>query len=95
MGKFMHMVLLEFPAGKESAVEDIFNDLAALQSKVPGILSYSGGPYSSPEGFNKGFTHGFTMVFDNEANRDSYFPHPGKRCIVSMDCKSNLPNHHE
>ncbi len=40
-----------------------------------GIESFTYGPYSSPEGFNKGFTHAFTMVFSSEEARDAYLPH--------------------
>ena len=47
-----------------------------MQDKIPGLLDFSGGPYSSPEGFNKGFTHGFVTTFADEASRDAYLPHP-------------------
>lgn len=72
-----HVVLLrlrkDLPA-KE--VARVFDALASLKSKIPGILAYSAGPYRSHEGLNKGFTHGFVMTFVDEAARDAYLPHP-------------------
>jgi hypothetical protein len=47
-----------------------------LKGKIDGILSVSYGPYSSLEGFNKGYTHGFSMVFADEQSRDIYLTHP-------------------
>jgi hypothetical protein len=49
---------------------------AALRHKIPGIRDFSWGPYSSPEGLHRGFTHGFAMTFADEASRDAYLPHP-------------------
>ena len=48
----------------------------ALREKIPGMLSFAGGPYSSPEGLNRGFTHAFVMTFRDERSRDAYLPHP-------------------
>jgi hypothetical protein len=39
-------------------------------------LHLSAGPYSSPEGLNKGFTHGCLMTFADAATRDQYLIHP-------------------
>jgi hypothetical protein len=78
MSKFCHIVLLKFkPETTEEAIQSIFDSLRALhdEKKIPGLMSYSGGIYSSPEGLNKGFTHAFTMVFEDELCRNNYFPH--------------------
>ncbi|MEU6602963.1 Dabb family protein [Streptomyces flaveolus] len=76
-GRVTHIGLLrvreDAPA---SAVERVFEEIGALQSKIPGILSYTWGPYSSPEGIGRGYTHGFCMIFVDEAARDAYLPHP-------------------
>ena len=72
----VHMVLLRIRkdvAPKD--VERIFTELAGLQRKIPGLLTFSGGKYSSPEGMQKGFTHGFCMTFKDAASRDVYLPH--------------------
>jgi len=72
-----HMVLLRFrrDAPKQD-VDRVFAELAGLKSRIPGLLSFSGGAYSSPEGMSKGFTHGFCMTFADAAARDVYLPHP-------------------
>lgn len=72
-----HIVLLRLKQHLPAKdVERVFDALAGLQSKIPGLLSYSAGPYSSPEGLHKGFTHGFVMTFRDAAARDAYLPHP-------------------
>jgi hypothetical protein len=50
--------------------------LDALRRSLPGFLSCTGGPYSSPEGLNQGYTHGFVMTFVDAASRDHYLTHP-------------------
>jgi len=77
MPKVKHVVLLRFK--KETTPQkaaEIFEALAGLKDKIPGLLDFSGGPYSSPEGLNKGFTHGFVMTFTDPASRDVYLGHP-------------------
>ncbi|MBI5363179.1 MAG: Dabb family protein [Planctomycetes bacterium] len=71
-----HVVLLrvqESVPAKE--VERVFGAIGALKARIPGILAYSWGPYSSPEGLHKGFTHGFVMTFTDAAARDGYLSH--------------------
>ena len=72
-----HLVLLRIrrDAGKP-AIERMFAALAGLQRKIPGLLSFAGGPYSSPEGLQRGFTHAFAMTFRDAEARDAYLPHP-------------------
>ena len=57
-------------------VERVFGEIGALKSRIAGIESYSWGPYSSPEGMQRGYTHGFCMTFESAAARDDYLPHP-------------------
>jgi len=72
-----HIVLLKIKKrAKPAQIRAMFTALAGLQKKIPGILSFEHGPYSSPEGFNKGYTHGFVMTFKNAKARDAYLPHP-------------------
>ena len=72
-----HLVLLKVKkSAKKAQIDGVFGELAGLAKKVPGIVSFAGGPYSSPEGFNKGYTHGFAMVFRDAKARDAYLPHP-------------------
>ena len=72
-----HMVLLRFR--KDAAkpeIDRVFAELAGLKSRISGLLSFSGGSYTSPEGMQKGFTHGFCMTFRDAPSRDAYLPHP-------------------
>ena len=80
-----HIVLFKFKPGTvESKIRELFEELAGLQQKIPGILYFAGGPYSSPEGLNRGFTHGFIMTFESAAARDAYLPHPEHERVKEM-----------
>ena len=77
MAQIKHVVLMRFRAStSEPKIRQIFAALAGLGPKIPGLLDFSGGRYSSGEGLNKGFTHGFVMTFADAASRDAYLPHP-------------------
>jgi hypothetical protein len=72
-----HMVLLRVKKDvPKKEVDRAFSELAALKGKIAGLLSFTGGPYASPEGLHKGFTHGFSMTFKDAAARDGYLSHP-------------------
>lgn len=80
-----HMVLLRIRKDVPKAqVDAVFAALAGLKGKIPGILSFSGGAYSSPEGLQRGFTHGFCMTFPDAKSRDGYLPHPEHEKVKSM-----------
>ena len=54
------------------------------------ILAITAGRDGSPEGLQKGFTHGFTVDFTNAKSRDAYLPHPehqkvGKMIVAVLD----------
>jgi hypothetical protein len=77
MPQVKHAVLLRFkPDLPPQKALELLAEVGGLQDKIPGILDFSGGAYSSPEGMNKGYTHGFVMTFADEASRDAYLPHP-------------------
>lgn len=72
-----HIVLVKVKPGiSETQVADAIAPLAALKDVIPGLLSFSAGPNTSPEGRTLGFTHGFVMDFQDAAARDAYLPHP-------------------
>ena len=72
-----HVVLFQWKAGTSQAtVDEAFRALAGLKGIIPGLQTFEGGPYSSPEGLNQGYTHGFIMTFTDAASRDAYLPHP-------------------
>ena len=77
MSEIQHMVLCKFkPEVTPEKITELFSQLAQLQQLIPGITYFAGGPYSSPEGLNQGYTHGFLMTFESVNARDTYLPHP-------------------
>jgi hypothetical protein len=77
MANVYHVVLLKLKAGADaSQVDVLFDALEGLKRKLPGMRSFVGGPYASPEGLNKGFTHGFVITFADAQTRDAYLEHP-------------------
>ena len=77
-----HVVLCRFR--KDADVAAIFAAIEGLKQKIPGILAVTCGTDCSPEGLQKGFTHGFTVDFVNAAARDAYLPHPEHQRVVEM-----------
>lgn len=77
-----HVVLCRFR--KDADVQAVFGAIAALQQKIPGILAVTCGKDCSPEGLQKGFTHGFTVDFTDAAARDDYLPHPDHQVVGKM-----------
>ena len=70
-------MLLKFkPAVSQETIAGLFAQLAQLQPLIPGMISFSGGPYTSDEGLNQGYTHGFIMTFIDVEARNHYLPHP-------------------
>jgi hypothetical protein len=79
-----HLVLLKFkPNVPRATIDELFAQLAELQSLIPGIRRFAGGPYASGEGLNRGYTEGFVMTFDSPAARDVYLPHPEHERVKS------------
>jgi hypothetical protein len=72
-----HLGLLKIRRDVPAAeVARVFEAIGALRQVIPGITAYAWGPYSSPEGLNRGFTHAFSMTFASSAARDAYLPLP-------------------
>jgi hypothetical protein len=81
----VHMVILRVRKNVPSAeIERVFGAIGALQGEIPGILSYTWGPYASPEGMNRGYTHGFCMMFTDAQSRDVYLPHPKHERVKAL-----------
>lgn len=72
-----HMVSFKFKdtASKED-IRKVEKAFAALPKTIPQIVSFKWGTNNSPEGLNKGFTHGFILSFKSEEDRDAYLVHP-------------------
>lgn len=80
--KIQHIVLLKC---RENLTDNDFalvlNDLKAARALIPGITEVSGGDNNSPEGIASGYTHAFVIVFEDEAARAAYLPHPEHKKI--------------
>ena len=77
MPKVRHCVFVRFkPDVPPAEIDALWKAIASMRQFVPGLLDFSAGAYSSPEGLNKGFTHGFIVTFADEASRDTYLVHP-------------------
>lgn len=66
------------PAGWDQLREAVLD----LPARISGIHSVSWGTNESPEGLGQGYDLGFVMVFENEAARDAYLPHPAHTAII-------------
>ena len=77
-----HVVFCRFR--KDADVDAVFTALKALQHKIDGILAITCGPDMSPEGLQKGFTHGFMVDFVSAAARDAYLPHPEHQKVGAL-----------
>ncbi len=71
-----HMVMVRLKPGVDTETKALFDRFGAMVDSFDGLLSFSGGPYSSPEGINRGFNYGFSMDFRDAASRDRYLPSP-------------------
>ena len=72
-----HIVIFKFKIGTPGdQIQQVTNAFRALQHQIPGIHSFEDGINNSPEGKNLGFTHIFTLTFEDVQARDTYLPHP-------------------
>ncbi len=77
MAQIQHLVLFKIkPAVATEKIAELFSQQAQLQHLIGGITYFAGGQYSSPEGLNQGYTHGFMITFESIDARDAYLPHP-------------------
>lgn len=81
----VHMVLFKVrPDVPAEQLERVFRAIGDLRGVIPGIRDYSYGPYSSPEGLARGYTHGFCMTFESAAARDAYLPDPRHEAVKAQ-----------
>ena len=66
---------------RPGSLEAIYDGLAGLKTVVPGLLDFKAGPDVSPEGMQRGLTHGFTIDFTDEAARDAYLVDPDHQAL--------------
>jgi hypothetical protein len=85
MPQFKHVVLLRLkPQTTHEDIAEVFEALDDLQEKLPGIIDISSGPYESPEGLHKGFTHAFIVTFADGESRDAYLEHADHERVKQM-----------
>ena len=78
-----HIVLLRF--GAEVSPEEIAvlrRDLQALEGTIEGVEAVRWGASTSPEGLERGYTHGFVMRLRDDAARRVYLPHPAHAAVA-------------
>ncbi|PTX53092.1 stress responsive alpha/beta barrel protein [Gemmobacter caeni] len=76
----------DVPTDEKAAIRA---DLEALREHVGGMGPVRFSANVSPEPFARGFTHSFTVDFDDEAARDAYLAHPehqraGARLVAAL-----------
>jgi Stress responsive A/B Barrel Domain len=72
-----HIVLAKLRSNLTPAeMAGLSTALAAMKDEIPGIVAVSVGENNSPEGINRGYSHGFTVDFVDAAARDAYLPNP-------------------
>ena len=85
MSTIKRIVLFKFKGGTtEEKIGEIFENLGGLKAQIDGVLDYSAGPYSSPDGLNQGYSHGFVLTFRDEVARDGFGPHPEHQRVVGI-----------
>lgn len=78
-----HLVLLKFsPETTAERRAGLASAFATLPTQIPQVRSLEWGLNTSPEQLDKGFTHCFSLTFDDEAARDAYLPHPAHLAFV-------------
>lgn len=78
--KLRHVVAFKFkPTATPEQIQKVETAFRDLRKSIPEIVEYEWGTNNSPEGRNKGCTHGFILTFNSEKDRDAYLPHPAHK----------------
>jgi hypothetical protein len=78
--KLRHVVAFKFkPTASTEQIKQVETAFRELKTKIPEIAEFEWGTNNSPEGRNKGCTHGFILTFTSEKDRDAYLPHPAHK----------------
>lgn len=77
-----HVVLAKIrPEITDAAMEELFAELRTIVDLVPGIGQIHAGRSQSPEGIERGYTHGFTVDFETWEALAAYQSHPAHRAV--------------
>lgn len=80
-----HVVLFKFkPDVTPRQLDEINAAFRNLQNGIPEIQEFERGTNNSPEGLDKGFTHGYLVTFASEADRAAYLPHAEHKKFVEL-----------
>ncbi len=80
-----HVVLFRYkPEVTVRQIDEINMAFHQLQHGIPEIRAFERGTNNSPEGLDKGFTHGYTVTFSTEEDRAAYLPHPDHKRFVEL-----------
>lgn len=77
-----HIVLAKIrPEIDEAQMTALFAELRTIVDLAPGIGQIHTGRSRSPEGIERGYTHGFTVDFDGWDALAAYQAHPAHRAV--------------
>ena len=77
-----HIVLIRFrPEITEAEIATLWDELYAIQGKVPGLGAIHAGRSESPEQIERGYMHGFTVDFDGWDALAAYQEHPDHKAL--------------
>lgn len=80
-----HVVLFRYkPEVTAAQLDEINRAFQDLKRQIPEVRDFERGINNSPEGLAKGFTHGYLITFESEADREAYLPHPAHKKFVEM-----------
>jgi hypothetical protein len=80
-----HVVSFKFkPTATPEQIKAVEQAFAALQQKIPQVVSLQWGTNVSKEKRDKGFTHCFVLAFRNEQDRDTYLEHPEHKAFGKL-----------
>ncbi|GAB5559802.1 MAG: Dabb family protein [Synoicihabitans sp.] len=72
-----HVVVLKFKEDTSSAqIDEAVRLIRSFPNRIPEVKSVEGGENVTIEDAHKGFTHVFSMSFENQADLKVYLPHP-------------------
>jgi hypothetical protein len=84
-----HVVLANLRSDLSAAdIDTLSTAIRTMETEIPGIVAVAIGANNSPEGLDRGHSHGFTVDFVDAAARDAYLPHPdhvkvGKQLVAA------------
>jgi len=80
-----HVVLFKYkPEITPAQLDEINRAFQDLKRQIPQVRDFERGINNSPEGLDKGFTHGYLITFASEEDRDAYLPHPAHKKFVEL-----------